>query len=116
MRHALGDGATEAQARNVLELLRRAGLLDAGGVSTVVGVAEIAEQAGVTPPAVCQWPDLPPPLVHLKCGRIWDGRVIEQYLAARQERLNPPPCEHDFRTERHGDRVCMKGCGTVERV
>lgn len=87
IRHALGDGATEKQARRVHRLLHDAGLLDpAGGPPRLCGVAEFAAMAGVTPGAVCQWGDLPEPIVRLKSGRIWDLRDVEAYLAARAAR------------------------------
>ncbi len=87
IRHVLGDGATEDQARRVFALLRDAGLLDpATGKPVLAGVAEIAKLAGVTSAAVCQWDDLPEPLTRLKQGRVWDVRDVETYLAARAAR------------------------------
>lgn len=87
IRYALGDGATVEQAKRIHGMLREAGLLDvASGAVRPCGVAEIAALAGVTSAAVCQWDDLPEPLVRLKQGRVWDLRVIEPYLAARAAR------------------------------
>lgn len=87
IRHALGDGATEQQARRVYALLRDAGLLDgSGGVPALIGISEIAARAGVTRSAVCQWTDLPAPIATLKQGRIWAAPDIERYLTARAER------------------------------
>lgn len=83
VRHALGDGATEAQAKGVVELLQRAGILDRGQLR-LAGVAEVARLAGVTSAAVCQWKDMPEPLDIVAAGRIWDIRDIKDYLAARR--------------------------------
>jgi hypothetical protein len=84
IRHALGDGATEAQARDVYALLRREGLIGASeGIPELVGVAEFAEMAGVTPGAVCQWVDLPEPITTLKNGRIWRKTTVERYLVGK---------------------------------
>jgi hypothetical protein len=88
VRHALGDGATEEQARRVYRLLREAGLLDPGTIRPeLVGVAEIADRAGVSSPAVCQW-KLPTPLATLKQGRVWALTDVEQqcaqFVAARE--------------------------------
>ena len=82
VRHALGDGATEAQAKRVLDLLTRAGIVDNGELR-LAGVREIAKLAGVTPAAVCQWKDLPAPLATIAAGRIWDARDVERYVQAR---------------------------------
>jgi hypothetical protein len=85
VRFALGDGATEQQAKRVHALLRDAGLLDDPKViPDLLGVAEIAKMAGVTSAAVCQWADLPEPIVRLKQGRIWAAPDIERYLRARR--------------------------------
>lgn len=92
VRHALGDGATVEQARAVLSLLRDAGLLDPAGRPALVGVAEFADLAGVTPGAVCQWKDLPEPLARLKNGRIWDRRDVQRYLDERiRDGRSPTP-------------------------
>ena len=85
IRHALGDGATEAQAKRVHALLSNAGLLQnasAPAPARLVGVAEIAQLAGVTSGAVCQW-KLPEPIVTLKQGRVWDADVIESFQRER---------------------------------
>jgi hypothetical protein len=81
IRHALGDGASEDQARRVHRLLREAGLLDPATIRPeLVGVAEIAERAGVSSPAVCQW-KLPTPIATLKQGRVWALSDVEQQCA-----------------------------------
>lgn len=91
VRHALGDGVTERQAKRVHAMLRDAGLLDAPAViPRLVGVAEIAKMAGVTASAVCQWTDLPEPIVRLKQGRIWSAPDVARYLRARRSAPNPP--------------------------
>jgi hypothetical protein len=82
VRHALGDGVTEEQANRVFRLLRDAGLLSDTRVE-IVGLAEIATAAGVSKAAVCQWSDLPDPLVRLKCGPIWLRADVDRYLADR---------------------------------
>lgn len=89
IRHALGDGVTEQQARQVLAMLTAAGLLDEplkGGRIELCGVAEIAKMAGVSPAAVCQWVGMPEPIARLKGGRIWDRREIRRFLAGRKAR------------------------------
>jgi hypothetical protein len=92
VRHALGDGATVEQARAVHRLLRDAGLLDSAGRPALVGVAEFAELAGVTPGAICQWKDLPEPIARLKNGRIWDRADVMRYLDERiKDGWSPPP-------------------------
>ena len=87
VRHALGDGASEQQAVSVYRMLRDAGLLDpAVERPALVGIAEIAELAGVSSPAVCQW-RLPAPIATLKQGRVWALTDVEtqceQFVAAR---------------------------------
>lgn len=91
IRFALGDGATDEQAARIWRLLRDAGYLDRyeGPIPPLVGVAEIAKLAGVTTGAVCQWPDMPPPLVVLKAGPVWELHRVRPRInacVARRER------------------------------
>ncbi len=52
--------------------------------ATYVGAAEVAEMAGVSVPAVCnwqvRWPDFPEPLARLKGTPVWDAAVMRNYL------------------------------------
>jgi hypothetical protein len=54
----------------------------------LVGVAEIAERAGVTPAAVANWrvrhDDFPEPLVQLRSGGVWDWEHVARWLADRK--------------------------------
>lgn len=84
VRVALGDGATNEQAKRVYALLQRAGLVVGHrGALQIVGVAEIAAMAGVTPSAISQRRDLPEPLGHPKQGRVWDLADIEPWVRER---------------------------------
>lgn len=55
-------------------------------VQDLVGVKEIANNAGVSTPAVINWinrySDFPPPVVTLGCGPIFQWPQIEKWLAA----------------------------------
>lgn len=88
IRHALGDGATDAQAKNVFRLLDRAGLLgNAGEIdpARLVGLAEFAEIMNRTPQAVRTWKEAPEPLVRLKSGPIFDRLHVEAFRTAHPE-------------------------------
>ena len=89
LRHALGDGATEQQARDVWRLLDGAGLLgnDVGELPAerIVGLAEFAEMMNRTPQAVRSWRDAPEPVVRLKSGPIFDRLHVERFREAHPE-------------------------------
>jgi hypothetical protein len=88
IRVALGDGATEAQARDVLAALNRAGVLEpAFDAERIVGLAEFAEIMNRTPQAVRSWVGKPRTLVKLSCGPIWDRKDVEAFRDA-----NPALC------------------------
>lgn len=88
LRHALGDGATERQARQVYVLLDRAGLLDGAGQidpHRLVGLSEFAEIMNRSPQSVRQWRIAPEPIVRLKAGPIWDRFEVDAFKAAHPE-------------------------------
>lgn len=88
IRHALGDGATDQQARDVLAALNRAGVLEpAFDASRIVGLAEFAGIMNRSPQAVRSWIGKPETLVKLSCGPIWDRRDVEAFRDA-----NPALC------------------------
>lgn len=55
----------------------------------LVGTGEIAEMAGVRKNVIVNWAsrhkDFPQPVVVLQCGRIWDRRDVEAWLAIATE-------------------------------
>lgn len=89
VRHALGDGATEEQAKRVHRLLDSAGLLggDVGRIppGRLVGLAEFAAIMNRTPQAVRAWKLAPEPIVRLKAGPIWDRQDVERFRLAHPE-------------------------------
>lgn len=96
LRHALGDAATEQQARNIRRLLLEHGYREPTepdppiDESTVlVGVGEIADLAGVSTSHVCNWRNMPRPVVVLKSGTIWRLQDVQPRIdacLARKER------------------------------
>jgi len=56
--------------------------------SSLIGIYEIAEMAGVSASAVANWrkrfSDFPPPLVELKSGPVFDEAQVKLWLARRQ--------------------------------
>lgn len=86
VRVALGDGATIEQARAVLALLQRAGLVGSErGTLELAGVAEIAALRGVSSSAISQRADLPKPIQTLKQGRVWDLQDVRKWLEGLQD-------------------------------
>lgn len=80
VRYALGDGATEAQARGVHRMLAEAGLLDPEfDPSRIMGLAEVAELAGRSKPSVLAWTRLEP-VARIKSGPIYDRVRVEAFL------------------------------------
>lgn len=91
IRHALGDGATEDQARRIHRLLRDAGLLQPPHPGPLVGIGEVAELAGVAVASVCQWRNMPEPVADLKATPVWllaDVQPRIDACIARRERKN----------------------------
>lgn len=89
LRWALGDGATEEQARKVKRLLIEAGYFDpppALDDVTLVGVAEIAELAGVSTGSVCQWRNMPAPIAELKATPVWRLADVRDRIEASKDR------------------------------
>jgi hypothetical protein len=88
LRYALGDGATEQQARAIYRLLDSKGLLGGAGEidpQRLVGLGEVAEMMNRTPQAVRSWKELPDPIVRLKAGPIYDRLHIEGFRATHPE-------------------------------
>lgn len=88
LRYALGDGATEEQARGIWQQLNALGLLHGAGQldpRRIIGLAEVAEIMNRTVQAVRAWRDLPEPVVRLKSGPIFDRIEIEAFRDARPE-------------------------------
>jgi predicted DNA-binding transcriptional regulator AlpA len=59
-------------------------------VPDLVGVAEIAQRAGVKRDTIRQWrrrhPDFPQPLIRLATGPVWDYAEVERWMA----KVRPP--------------------------
>lgn len=55
-------------------------------VADLVGTHEIAQRAGVSAQAVCNWATrhetFPAPLVSLECGRVWYWPQVAAWLSA----------------------------------
>lgn len=55
----------------------------------LMGLHEVAVEAGVTPQAVRNWltrkADFPRPAVQLACGPVWSSVVIKTWLEKRQK-------------------------------
>ena len=58
-----------------------------GNEPTLVGVAELADRAGVKPETVTKWrqrhPDFPTPVASLAVGDVWVWADVAPWVAAR---------------------------------
>lgn len=82
---AMGHGATIEDAERVLAAVG----LDKDRVPHVlVGVYELSQMMGVSPSLACKivrrYPDFPPPVAELRCGRIWDLHDLDRWVKETQ--------------------------------
>lgn len=82
MLRALGAGGTVAEAERVLSVIEN--------FSDMAGVAELAEDLGVSRQSICNWAagrggtGFPAPLFKLRATPVWSRDAVRDWFASRE--------------------------------
>ena len=85
----LGDGGTSDHARAAVDwaIARFLPLIVETSVGRLAGMCEVIEMTGQTRAQILRWSngqgrtDFPDPVLSLRCGKHWDRRAIERFMA-----------------------------------